>query len=185
MHSDGSTKCAAQMNLPVSLFGTIRPSKVRDRKRMQTIIFKETYRLRLLHYETMLSRARIVGAMMGVAVIYVSSGRIGTDVILASVLSLLCVAAITLVRSYGGYQTLADVIRTLIESGHIYAEEAVRLEVNHKVFLQKNKDAALNYDITMYSVILATSLILFELWSPIALGRDFIQFLMLHPPPME
>ena len=140
---------------------------------MQTPKFKETYRLRLLHYETMLSRTRIIGAMMGVAVIYVSSERVGSDVILASVLSLLCVAAIALVRSYGGYQTLADVIRILIDSGHIYAEEAIRPEVNHDVFLQKNKDAALSYDITMYSVILATGLILLELWGPIALSHDF------------
>ena len=140
---------------------------------MQTSNFKETYHLRLLHYETMLSRTRVIGATMGIAVIYVSSGQIGSDVILASVLSILCVGAITLVRSHNAYRTLADVIRTLIDSGHIYTEEAINPEVNCEVFLPKSKDAALNFDITMYSAILATALVLLELWSPLALGREF------------
>ena len=140
---------------------------------MQTPDFKETYQLRLLHYETMLSRTRIIGATMGVAVIYVSSGQIRSDVILASALSLLAVGAIALVRSHNAYRTLADLVRALIDSGHIYTEEAIKPEVNVEVFLPTNKKAALSFDITMYSVILATALILFELWSPIALGRDF------------
>ena len=120
-----------------------------------------------------MSRTNILGAGIGAAVIYVSSGRIGSELTLASVVSLLCVAAIALLRSHIVYRLLADSIRTLIESGHIYVEEAVKPEVNREVLRPKHKEAALSFDITLYAAILATGLILFELWSPFVLNREF------------
>ena len=140
---------------------------------MRNHILKETYQLRLLHYEAMMSRTNIFGAAIGAAVIYVSSGRIGSDLILASVVSLLCVAAVTLLRSHIVYRLLADTIRTLIESGHIYVEEAIKPEINREALLPKNKEAALSFDITLYAAFLATGLILLELWSPFVLNREF------------
>ena len=139
---------------------------------MQNHSIKETYQLRLLHYETMMSRTKIFGAAIGAAVIYISSGRISSEVILASVVSLLCIAAISLMRSHIVYQSLADAIRTLIESGHIYVDESVKPQVNREILLPRNKEATLWFDITLYAAVTLATLILFELWAPIAINFE-------------